>query len=66
MGSIPSRATNKIEKKMEENKTIELEDIDLEDFDIKQLFVSEMMSQEELDAMFSALDDIDENGIASE
>lgn len=51
---------------MEENKTIELEDIDLENFDIKQLFVSEMMSQEELDAMFSALDDMDENGIASE
>lgn len=43
-----------------------MEDIDLEDFDIKQLFVSEMMSQEELDAMFNALDDIDENGIASE
>lgn len=51
---------------MEADKTIELEDIDLEDFDIKQLFVSEMMSQEELDAMFNALEDIDENGIASE
>lgn len=51
---------------MEENRTIKLGDIDLEDFDIKQLFVSEMMSQEELDAMFNALEDIDENGIASE